>query len=506
MSKICDDLRASILQAAMQGKLTDQLPTDDNVDDLLANIKAERQKLIHEGKLKKQKPLPPITDADQPFSIPNTWRWVRLGEIAEFATGLGFKKNDVIKYDGETRTLRVMRGGNIGDNYDLKFMDDDTYVDFGKFEHKYIKLLPGDLLTPSVTSMQKMCKVALVDRDYCDTTAGGFVYVIRLLNKSLIVPEFLMYFWGSKINIELCKPNINKSGQAFYNLKKSGVVCQIAPLPPLAEQKRIVAKIDELMDRVNRLEKTTDALASIKSTFPSDLKSALLQAAMQGKLTDQLPTDDNVDDLLANIKAERQKLIHEGKLKKQKPLPPITDADQPFSIPNTWRWVRLGEIFETVTGKTPPKANGDYYGGEYPFYKPDNIVDGKKEVDTANEYLSEVGRGVSKQMPAGSLLVCCIGSIGKSALTKIDGTSNQQINALLPNMLVDMSFAYYACNNPVFRNALNSLSSSTTIAIVNKGKLDAMLFPLPPLAEQKRIVAKLDELLPICDKVASLSD
>ena len=181
----------------------------------------------------------------EPYPIPNNWSWVFIDDVLDIQTGLGYKKTDQCKMeDGE---LRILRGGNINNNYQYELKDDDVFV---KNINKYIKLKALDIFT----SMEQMGKVALIDKELEGITAGGFVYIIRSKNYNILNPKYALYFISSKFHKEMCKPNINKSGQAFYNLKKSGLIKQPIPVPPIEEQKRIVEKIEQLLPLCNDID------------------------------------------------------------------------------------------------------------------------------------------------------------------------------------------------------------------------------------------------------------
>ena len=263
----------------------------------------------------------------------------------------------------------------------------------------------------------------------------------------------------------------------------------------MQEQERIVKKIEQsfsILDTIDELQaKYTDNLTA--------LKSKLIDAAIQGKLTEQLPEDGTAEELYQQIQEEKQKLIKEGKIKKQKPLPEISDDEIPFDIPHNWKWVRLNGVGITTTGGTPSKTHPEYYGGYYPFFKPSDL-DAGGHITVASEYLSETGKTAARQFPKGTILVCCIGSIGKCAIIDIDGTANQQINALTP-VICDSNYLLYAISSSSFICQLNQGSRATTVSIIKKSKFDNCVIPLPPLAEQKRIVQKLEEILPLCERL-----
>ena len=232
------------------------------------------------------------------------------------------------------------------------------------------------------------------------------------------------------------------------------------------------------------------------------IRTKILDLAMRGQLTEQLPEDGTAEELYQQIQEEKQALIKAGKIKKEKPLPEITEGEKPFEIPESWKWVRLGSIGVTVTGGTPAKSKPEYYGGNYPFFKPSDLVAGPHIIQ-ASEYLTEAGKLVSRQLPKGSILVCCIGSIGKTAIIDVDGTANQQINALTP-VLCENDYLLYAISSIAFQRQLNQGSRATTVSIINKTKFDNCVLPIPPLAEQQRIVDQIQQAFTALDTIDEL--
>lgn len=175
----------------------------------------------------------------------------------------------------------------------------------------------------------------------------------------------------------------------------------------------------------------------------------------------------------------------------------VPAEEQPYEVPENWVWVRLGAIAEIVTGGTPSKKHPEYYGGNFPFYKPSDLDQGRLTYD-ASEYLSEEGKKVSRIIPKNSTAVCCIGSIGKCGYLMCEGTTNQQINSAIPK-INSLCMYYYLCTENFVQNLL-SMASATTIAIVNKSKMESCAFPLPPLSEQQRIVERIEELFAKIDE------
>ena len=268
---------------------------------------------------------------------------------------------------------------------------------------------------------------------------------------------------------------------------------------PNKNQKRIVAKIEELLPYVERYEKAYNELQQLNKRFPGDLQKSVLQLAIQGRLVSQCPEEGNAEDLYKQIQAEKQNLIKAGKIKKEKPLPAITDDEKPFEIPQSWKWVRLGEIGITQTGNTPSKANLEYFGTDIPFITPGDIAN--NNVNYNNQGLSNIGKNVARIGEKNTILQVCIGgSIGKSAIMDKIVAFNQQINSVYP-IFIDCRYLHKVISSVYFITEMKEKAGGTATPIINRGIWNTLLVPLPPLAEQKRIIAKLEEILPLCDKL-----
>ena len=305
------DLKNSILQLAIQGKLVPQDKNDEPASVLLEKIKTEKEQLIKDKKLKRGKPFSPITDDKKPFDIPDSWEWVRLGDCMSNNSGLSYKKDSLnIK---SKNMVRVLRGGNIFELF-YKFKEDDIFI-----SNEYVKsslfLNKNQLITPAVTSLEHIGKLARIDKDYADVVAGGFVLILILFLNIDTFSQYLLYSLSSKYHRDQCKKITNKSGQAFYNLSREKLMKLIIPLPPLAEQQRIVDKIEELMPFVEQYDKSYTKLEKLNKKFPIDMQKSILQYAVQGKLVPQDKNDETASVLLEKIKAEKEQLIKDKKRK-----------------------------------------------------------------------------------------------------------------------------------------------------------------------------------------------
>ena len=231
-----------------------------------------------------------------------------------------------------------------------------------------------------------------------------------------------------------------------------------------------------------------------------DLKKSILQYAMQGKLVPQDTNDETASELLKRINAEKEQLLKDGKIKKEKPLPPITQDEIPYALPQGWEWVRLGELGITTTGTTPSTNKPEFFGGKYSFVKPADITN-SGEIIYNKQTLSDLGIKNGRFIPKNSILMVCIGgSIGKVGFTQKDCSCNQQINAITPFIDDLANYIFIALISPYFFNKVLSVAPQTTLPIISKGKWESLIIPLPPLSEQKRFVEKLEEILPLVDE------
>lgn len=491
---ICEDLRQAVLQAAIQGKLTKQLPEDGNAADLLAAIKAEKEQFIKEKKIKKEKSLAPISEDEIPFEIPDNWIWVKLGEltskIGAGSTPSGGKNSDVYVQCG-IKFLRSMNIYNDGLHYSGM-----VYISPSLANERQNSAVYGKDILLNITG-GSIGRCALVPDDFDLGNVNQHVLIIRNIRD-----ENRFY-----IHLCICSPMVQSlifdkavGDKAGFSAEKAKNI--LIPLPPLSEQHRIVARVNELMAKIDELEVVEKELVALKKAFPGDMKDALLQAAMQGKLTEQLPEDGDADTLLEAIEAEKAKLVAEKKIKKQKPLEPISEDEIPFEIPDNWEWVRLGEIGTWGAGATPQKGEPKYYkGGTIPWLITGELNNGyvSKIEGKITEYALE--HTSVKLNPVGSVLIAMYGAtIGKLGILSVAATTNQACCACYPYKGVFNRFLFYF----LMANKRMYLASAEGGAQPNisKEKIVNTLMPLPPIAEQHRIVEKLDKLLPLCDALS----
>ncbi len=479
------DLKNSILQLAIQGKLVPQDANDEPASVLLERIKSEKQKLINEKKIKKEKSLPEITEDEKPFEIPDSWVWVRLGEIAIVKSS-----KRVFEKDYVNEGVPFFRSKEIGDLSRKEPVKTELFITHKHFEElkeKYGIPQKNDILITSVGSIGNTW--------ICD--GRSFYYkdgnITQICNSQYFSSSYIELFLHSSVFFEQISTKV--SGTAYNALTIIKLNNLILPLPPLSEQHRIVAKIEELMPLVEEYDKAQKELDALNAKLPEALKKSILQEAIQGKLVPQDPNDEPASVLLQRIRKEKEQLVKDGKLKKKDLVTtPITDEEKPFEIPESWEWVRIPEIGVSQLGKT--KNPNQTKGISQKYLCSINVYWNKIDLANVKEMLFDKDEIDKYQVKKGDLLICEGGDCGRSAIWNLDDNICYQ-NALHrvrfycginPFYVYNCLLAYY--NN----GTLNDYIKGETIKHLVKGKLDSILFPLPPLAEQHRIVSKIEDL------------
>ena len=520
------DLKNALLQEAVQGKLVPQIASEGNARDLLEEIRKE--KLSHgfansygicDGKNKKtkksdlrsksqirvtKKELPEITEDEIPFEIPESWCWCRLGEIVQLISGQDLQFE---MYNSSKKGIPYITGAS-------NFNNGQILINRWTENPKSIAIKDDLLLT-------------------CKGTVGEMAF---LKEKQVHIARQVMSIRSSeKISLGYVKLYLttqieslkSKAKSMIPGIAREDVMSSLIPLPPLAEQKRIVATIEKFMPLIEEYGKKETELKAFNEQIGALTKKAILQEAVQGKLVPQIAAEGNAKDLLEEIRKE--KLSHgfansygicDGKNKKtkksdlrsksqirvtKKELPEITEDEIPFEIPENWCWCRLGEIVNYKMGKTPPRAESEWWGNkeDTPWISiADMVADG--HINKTKEFMSwkaikEVfNNTVSK---AGTLIMSFKLTVGRVSILDIDATHNEAIISIYPYIDSD-----YCTRNYLFKVLpLLSQNGETKDAIkgrtLNSTSLSNMLIPLPPLNEQKRIVDAIEKLLPLCERL-----
>ena len=386
-----EQLRASILQYAAEGKLVKQNPNDEPASELIKKIEKEKNKLIKEGKIKKNKKLPAIEKDEKPFDIPDSWEWVRLGSI-------------LYNLDGKRVPVSVSernKKGKVYDYYGASGVIDkiDNYI-----FSKPLLLISED----GANLLARRTPIAFIatGKYWVNNHAHVFDGINLLFLKYISI--FIESIDVSKYVTGTAQPKLNQQ-----NLNKI-----LVAVPPLEEQKRIVAKIEKLMPLVDEYAESYNRLQKIDNEFEDKLKQSVLQYAMEGKLIKQDPNDEPASELIKKIETEKAELIKEGKIKKSKKLPVITDDEKPFDIPDSWEWVRLGEIGIVTSGGTPRKAEKSYWDdANIPWITPAVMSKAQNNIIFDNDNVGKINqKGLSNSsaqlISANSIVVSSRAPIG----------------------------------------------------------------------------------------------
>lgn len=521
-------LRELILSLAVQGKLAPQDTSDEPAIELMRQIRVEKDRLIAEGKIKKDKPLPVIGDDEKPFEVPEGWEWVRLGDSSMLIT------------DGTHRTPKYIGSGvafiSVKDiNGRTVSFDDCKYI--SDEEHREINLRcnpeRNDLL---ICRIGTLGRVTVVDseRPFSLFVSVGLIK----MPKNILISRYMHILLSSPV-LTTQYQEIKAGGSHTSKLNLGDIPNLKIPLPPLAEQSRIVAKVEELMALCDALETRGKleaeqhcrltvtlfgALAASESTHQLQenwaqlannfdlildrpeavdaLEQTMLQLAVRGLLVKQGPNDEPASDLLKQIRAEKDRLTAEGKIKKDKPLPAISDEEKPFELPQGWEWVRIPEICIIGGGATPSKANSKYWEGDLPWVSPKDM-----KVDVIYDAQDHVSRLATIEtrlplVPKSSLLIVVRGMILAHsfpvAITAREVTINQDMKSLTP--FNPKLAAYLALMCKGFKADILELVERSTHGTCKMESEKIFTFPLalPPLAEQSRIVARVEALHALC--------
>ena len=473
-------LKAKILDLAIRGKLTEQRPEEGSAEELLERIREEKQRLIAEGKLKKEKPLPEITEEEIPFDIPAGWKWVRLGEIGTWQAGC---TPDTTRKDFyENGTIPWINSADLTDGY----IDTIThYVTEKAFAEKKMRLNK----TGAVCVAMYGATIGKTGILTVDATTNQAVCVCNLL--SSMDSKYLFYF------LQFHKPFfvMKGFGGAQPNISKEKIENTPFPLPPLAEQKRIVEKIEAIFKQADIIEENRLAL----KTAVRHTKSRVLDLAIRGKLTEQRPEEGSAEELLERIREEKQRRIAEGKLKKEKPLPEITEEEIPFDIPAGWKWVTGKDIFYPMSSCKPQ-------GESFRYIDIESIDNKKHKIKDARTVLSahapsRASRFIGEGNVLFSLVRPYLQNIAYVDKKFSDCIASTGFFVCKAKPIIYPKYMYFLMLSKYVIDGLNSFMKGDNSPSINCDNIFGFLFPLPPLAEQKRIVEKIEQIFDTLDTI-----
>lgn len=467
-------IRKKILDLALRGKLTEQLPEDGTAEELYRLIQQEKAVLIKAGLTKKNKPLPPVTIDKAPFEIPENWKWVRWGDLSE-QIQYGY-----IASAQSTGQIKMVRISDIQGNKVI--WKNVPYCDIDEESIDIYKLHQNDILFARTGGT--VGKSYLVEN--VDTEAVFAGYLIRTSYSKRLSAKYIKYFMDSDLYWKQLQDGTTATAQP--NCNGQTLSKMILPLPPAAEQMRIVEKLQCVFSMLD----TIDTLQSQYQENLATLKSKIIDAGIQGKLTEQLPEDGTAEELYQQIQREKAALEKAGKIKKSKPLPPISEEEKPFEIPENWKWVKLGNVITLVSGTDFKPEDYNDAGIGMPYMTGASNIENDKLI--INRW-TPCPRNIAHE---GELLLVCKGSgFGKLVICNVsEAHIARQFMSIRPYSGVDVNYVKAVMTNSfqIIKEAGKGL-----IPGVDRDTVLNIPLPLPPLSEQKRIVAKLEELLPMCE-------
>ena len=520
-------LRELILTLAVQGKLVPQDPADEPASVLPQKIRAEKDRLMAEGKIRRDKPLAEIAEEEKPFALPEGWEWVRLFELLP-----DFQNGASSRGDVGGRPVTVLRLADIKNR--RISLNDTRQIPIAESDIRKYQLREGDILitrvngSADIVGQFNLCDTA-VDAIYCD-------HFIRMrVSAQWVEPTFLTLLSESSLMRQRVKELfITTAGQKTVNQGHIGSL-RFA-LPPLPEQSRIVTRVEELMRLCDALEAkgqleaaqhaqlvSTLLGALTASATPEELadhwqrvaqhfdllldrpaaidalEQTLLQLAVRGLLVPQDPTDEPASALLQRIRAEKDRLIATGQIKRDKPLPPITDEEKPFELPVGWEWARLGEVADNRLGKMLDKAKNT--GKRYPYLRNTNVQWRHIELDDIKEISLEAGELEEFRLLPGDLLICEGGYPGRCAIWNepdLEMYFQKALHRVRPRGGVAVELIAISLESDSKSGNLEQHFTGATIKHFVGQALDRYVIPLPPLPEQSRIVARVTTLRRLC--------
>jgi len=526
-------LRELILTLAVQGKLVAQDPGDEPASVLLKKIRAGKDRLVAAGQIKRDKPLAEIADEEKPFGLPKGWKWVRLGDLVN-ASEAGWSPTCIgsPRRQSQWGVLKV------------------SAVSWGRFDASANKELPPDL--------SPRPEYEVKDGDFLLSRANTEELVARSVVVGKAEPKLMLSDKIIRLDVSSCMSRLflnlcnnashsrmhyasNASGtsSSMKNVSREVVLRTPVPLPPLAEQSRIVTRVEELMRLCDALEAkgqleaaqhaqlvstllgtltTSDTPAQLADNWQriashfdllldrpqavDALEQTILQLAVRGLLVPQDPQDEPASALLKKIRQEKDRLIAQGQIKRDKPLPPIAEDEQPFELPTGWEWVSIETLADVGTGTTPSRDNSAFFlGGSIPWVTSGET--GKSFIAETAQHVTELALSQTSLTvyPVGTLIVAMYGqgkTRGQVSELQIQATTNQACAAIV---LIEPSLAHRSFVKLVFEKSydeIRELSAGGAQPNLNVGKIKATLIPLPPLAEQSRIVTRVESLRRLC--------
>lgn len=467
---IADKLRAAILQAAISGQLTEQRPEDGTAKELLEQIAAERVSLVKAKKLKKQKPLPSVKASDQSLELPDSWVWANLGEVIELLSGRDLTPE---QYSDLPAGIPYITGASNFNNGSLSIT---------RWTERPVTIAHrGDLLIT--------CKGTIGDLAVLEEPEAHVARQVMAISCMQVRRDYVAAFLEYSVSTLKAQAKSMIPGISRDMLLRSPL-----PLPPLAEQERIISKLDEVLPLIDQLAELEREREHLDREFAQAIERAILQAAISGKLTKQLPEDGTATELLETIQTQRQQLEKEGKIKKQKPLPPVDKDDEPFELPNSWEWAPIGSVADLLNGRAykQPELQSR---GTWPVLRVGNLFTNDRW------YYSDLELEEDKYCENGDLLYAWSASFGPHIWAGNRAIYHYHIWKVR-HYTMNRDFLNYVLKWDVGR--IREATTGSTMVHVSMKNMRPRTIPIAPIQEQTRIVAKLEQVVPVVQEVARL--
>ena len=477
-----EQLKVSILQYAMQGKLVEQRPEEGTAEELYQQI----QKIA-----KPNKRVIPITESEIPFDIPTSWRWCKFGEIVDYSMGKTPPRAEPIWWKDDIHWVSIADMSECAQVVSTK-----EKVSFKAVEEKFGAISPHGTLIMSFKLTVGRTSILGIDAVHNEAIISIYPYMDNDNN----LRNYLFYIlpivtqWGE-----------SKNAIKGKTLNSKSIANLMIPLAPLDELHRIVVKIKGLLPYLDRYAASYEKLEQFDAKFPENMKKSILQYAIQGKLVEQRPEEGTGEELYQQIQAEKQRLIQEKKIKKEKPLAEISEDDIPFDIPESWKWVRLGSVVSVYGGKRIPagrKLMVEDTGHVY--IRVSDMKDGYVSTENLQFVPQDIYPSISRYIISKEdVFITVAGTIGRVGKIppELDGANLTENADRLVFSQLDQNWLIKCLQSSVVQSQIIDATTKVgqpKLAIV---RIQNMMIPLPPLAEQKRIVAKIEELLPLCERL-----
>lgn len=484
-----EQLKNSILQLALQGRLVEQSTEDESAQKLLERIRTAKRALIKAGTVPKDKKMEEVSEDDQLFDLPENWIWTRMGELFQHNTG---KALNGTNKDGEVLTY-ITTSNLYWNRFEL---DNLKSMPFTESEVEKCTVTKGDLL---VCEGGDYGRAAIWNYDF-DMRIQNHVHRLRAY-----LPLCTEYFYYV-INFLKGTGLIKGKGIAIQGLSSGALHNLAVPLPPLEEQKRIVAKIEELMPFVEQYAKASTRLNALNASFPDQMKKSILQQAVMGKLVPQDPSDEPASVLLKKIAEEQGTLIKSKKLKLTGKINKVSDVD--LDIPESWVKVKLKDLIAGKVdnrGKTPEHSKVRTPPYDIDLLEINALIPGKTVThENVEKFITEkVYQALRGHVRENDILIATVGSLGKFSL--MDSSKSgiaQNIIAIRFCKGVNPKYIFYLLQSQYFEVAMASVKMEAVQASIKVPDLFNLMVPLPPEAEQERIVDRIDQILePITERL-----